>query len=63
MENNELNDKVKMPVSEIISKCRRKSRRMCSHLLQELQNYNSLLNSHQQENVGFHQKKIPHSHE
>lgn len=24
MENNELNDKVKMPVSEIISKCRRK---------------------------------------
>ena len=36
-------------------------RRTCAHLLLwELQNYNSLLNSHPQENVGFHQKKIPH---
>ena len=34
---------------------------MCAHLLvRELQNYNSLLNNHQQENVGSHQKKIPH---
>ena len=33
---------------------------MCAHLLlQELQNYNSLLNNHQWENVGSHQKKIP----
>ena len=31
---------------------------MCAHLLlQQLQNYNSLLNNHQQENVGSHQKK------
>ena len=30
---------------------------MCAHLLlQELQNYNSLLNNHQQENVESHQK-------
>ena len=29
-------------------------------LLQELQNYNLLLNNYQQENVGAHQKKIPH---
>ena len=27
----------------------------------ELQNYNSLMNNHQQENVGSHQKKIPMS--
>ena len=34
---------------------------MCTHLLlRELQNYNSLLNNHQQKNVGSHQKKIPH---
>ena len=34
------------------------SRRMCAHLLlRELQNCNSLLNNHQQENVGSHQKK------
>ena len=34
---------------------------MCAHLLLwELQNYNSLLNNHQQENTGSHQKKIPH---
>ena len=26
----------------------------------ELQNYNSLLNNHRQENVESHQKKIPH---
>ena len=33
----------------------------CTHLLlQELQNYNSLLNNHRQENVGSHQEKIPH---
>ena len=37
------------------------SRRMCTHLLlQELQNYNLLLNNHQQEKVGFSQKKTPH---
>ena len=37
------------------------SSRMCTHfLLQELQNYNSLLNNHRQENVGSHLKKIPH---
>ena len=34
---------------------------MCAHLLlQELQNYNSLLINHLQENVGSHQKKTPH---
>ena len=34
---------------------------MCAHLLlREIQNCNSRLNNHQQENVGFHQKKIPH---
>ena len=39
------------------------SRRKCTHLLlRELQNYNSLLNNRQLENVGSHQKKdIPHS--
>ena len=37
------------------------SRRTCAHLLlQELQNYNSLLNNYRQENVRSHQKKIPH---
>ena len=37
------------------------NRRMCTHLLlQELQNYNLLLNSHRQESVGSHQKKITH---
>ena len=37
------------------------SRRTCTHLLlQELQNNNSLLNNHQQENIGSHQKNIPH---
>ena len=35
------------------------SRRTCAHLLWELPNYYSLLNNHQQ-NVGSHQKKIPH---
>ena len=35
-----------------------RSRRTCTHLLlRELQNYNSLLNNHQLENVGSHQKK------
>ena len=28
-------------------------------LLQELQNYNSLLNNHRQESVGFHWKRYP----
>ena len=37
-----------------------RSRRTCTHLLRELQNYTSLLNSHRQEKVGSHQKKIPH---
>ena len=32
---------------------------MCSSSLQELQNYNSLINNHQQKNVGSHQKQIP----
>ena len=37
------------------------SRRTCAHLLLwELQNCNSLLNNHWQENVGPQQKKIPH---
>ena len=37
------------------------SRRTCTHLLLwELQNYNSLLNNHQQENVESHQKKDFH---
>ena len=35
-------------------------RRMCAHLLWELRNCNSLLNNHQQEKVGSHQKKRPH---
>ena len=43
---------------------RRWSRRICAHLLlPELQNYNSLLNYHGQENVGSHQKKIFHIQE
>ena len=34
------------------------SRKMCTHLLlRELQNYNSLLNNHGQENIGSHQKR------
>ena len=34
---------------------------MCAHLLLwELHNYSSLLNNHRQNNVGSHQKKIPH---
>ena len=37
------------------------SRTMCNHfLLQELQNYNLLLNNCRQENVGSHQKKTTH---
>ena len=37
------------------------SRRAFAHLLLwKLQNYNSLLNNHQQENVGSHRKKIPY---
>ena len=40
------------------------SRRACAHLLlQELQNCNSLLNNHRQENIGSHQGKIPHVQE
>ena len=45
-----------MPSNHLIL-CR--SRRTCAPL-QGLQNYNSLLNNHWQENVGSHQKKIPH---
>ena len=38
-----------------------RSRRSCPGLLLgEVQNYNSVLNNHQQENVGSHQRKIPH---
>ena len=33
------------------------SRRSCTHLLRELQNYNSLLNNRPQKNVGSHQKR------
>ena len=33
---------------------------MSSSLLRELQNYNSLLNDHQEKNVGSHQNKISH---
>ena len=36
-------------------------RRTWAHLLHELQNCNPLLNSHRQENVGSHEKKIPHT--
>ena len=37
---------------------------MCAHLLlQELQNYKSLMNNHQQENVGSQGKKIPYNQE
>ena len=37
------------------------SRRTCAHLLlQELWNRNLLLNNHWQDNVGSHQKTIPH---
>ena len=35
---------------------------MHAHLLWELQNCNTLLKSHWQENVPSHQKKIPHVH-
>ena len=42
-----------------LTRWRRK--RTCPHLLLgEVQNYNSVLNNHQQENVGSHQKKISH---
>ena len=34
-----------------------RSRRTCTHLLRELQNYNSLPNNHPQKNVGSHQKR------
>ena len=36
------------------------SRRTCTHLLWELQNYNFLLINRRLENVGSHQKEIPH---
>ena len=37
------------------------NRRMCAHLLgRELQHYSSLLSNRQQENVGSHQKYLPH---
>ena len=48
------------PCSTLQMSTRWQSTRMCTHLLLELQNYNSLLNSHQKENVGSHPKKIPH---
>ena len=48
-------------LKRLSSRSTRWSRRTCTHLLLwELQNYNSLLNNHWQENVGSHQKKIPH---
>ena len=38
------------------------SRRTCSHsLLQEHQNHNQLLDNHQQEDTGNHQKRYPTS--
>ena len=38
-----------------------RSRKTCAHLLlQELQNYNLLLNEHWQENVGSHQQDTPY---
>ena len=44
-----------------IDGARWQSRRTCAHLLlQELQNCNLLMNHHWQENVGSHQKKMPH---
>ena len=47
--------------SAILSHKRWRSRRTCAHLLLwELWNYNLLLNNHWQENVGSHQKMIPH---
>ena len=46
---------------QLLTLARWQSRRMYTHLLlQELQNYNSLLNNHRRENVGSHQKKIPY---
>ena len=33
------------------------SRKTCTHLLRELQNYNLLLNNHRQDNVEYHQKR------
>ena len=36
------------------------SKRICAHLLWDLQSCNSLLNNHRQQNVGSNQKKIPH---
>ena len=48
-------------LKRLSSRSTRWSRRTCTHLLLwELQNYNSLLNNHWQENVGSNQKKIPH---
>ena len=48
----------------IWERIRWQSRRTCAHLLlQELQNCNSLLNNHRQENIGSHQGKIPHVQE
>ena len=45
----------------VLSSPRWWSSRTCAHLLlQELQNYNSLLNNRSQENFGSDQKKIPH---
>ena len=54
--------KQKNPQKQIHSKGYRSTSYMtCTHLLlQEHQNCNYLLNNHQQDNVGTHQKKIPH---
>ena len=47
------------PVTMLLGKSRWQSRRTYTHLLQELQNYNSLLNNCWQENAGSHQKDTP----
>ena len=53
---------VRAPLFHYSISTRWRSRRTCAHLLlQELQNYNSLLNNRWQDNVGSHQKEIiPH---
>ena len=56
---------LQLPLSLLISKSiySQPGEKLCAHLLlRELQNYNSLLNNHHQENGGSHQKKkIPHA--
>ena len=54
-----LGKKVKEHCASPLHCTKRRSRRMCTHLLLwKLQNYNSLLNNCQQENAGSQQKKI-----